>query len=914
VSLTSRPAYPISAFTQAQLVAGSVLFTHSGCLAGGFSLQLSDGLNSVARRQFVVTVQQLALTERTRAELPVFPGMETPVTARQLEVVTTDGSSARQVVFLVTQAPTKGRLLFLADQEGARHQEVQNFTQADVNASRILYRHEAPFVQLKDYDSFSFEAMADYAPYRLKSKLDIVISVTAMIPGGIDRYIAISPVTCQEGGNVTIYPQNLNTTGIVEFIQRGGGVQLAPGQPHIRLQFVASPLRGHLSLGVRQVRAGDPFTQMDVDRGLLRYSHDHSDSTADRIGLAVYLAVEGPQGVAAKDLLVWEGQLNVTITPVNDRMPHLVTKNPSMVVVRGQTKTLNRDMLEVRDPDTAPEDILYTLMDNSLQGKIVFRERLTHSVSHFTQADINKERVMYKHDGSSAQTQVYFSVTDGRFQPQETGLSRHFRIHVIPLTLVLQNYSAITVQQGTTTAFITSGNMGAASNGRKDDIQYTVTIPPRGGQLLVEDRPAEVFWQINIDRDEVVYMQTDMSLSNDSFTADITNQDNKIPGLVFNITVLPLVKQEQMFVANIDNSTPLNLNHLDATKLAGLTASNPVYYLVSKPRLGTIKRIIRTSRTREPRSLRDRVVHHVTHEDIKNRVIYFVGSQTSLQRNVTDMLRYRLEAPGVQPATGTFTFTVTQSGVTPWQPLPNVTPTGHVPLPTLASRKDVVIAISVIASVLLIIVTAILFVKCRMGKEEERSKRQHIHNCQLSSEGRQRKHSQFDDIYDACGSGVLSLSSHPASPRPGGDRYEPRNGTLPRTGLGLRPGLGSAGQPVSDSDSWLESSRSRETSPSSSIPPSLPAFRVIPLCESESSGTHPGSHLSEPPLLPPFPRSSRCPALPCPALPCPALPCPALALPCPAPAGRLVTSVSYQPSPIHPSHSTHGSRPSCRGI
>merc|ERR1711994_850020 len=117
------------------------------------------------------------------------------------------------------------------------------------------------------------------------------------------------------------------------------------------------------------------------------------------------------------------------------------------------------------------------------------------------------------------------------------------------------------------------------------------------------------------------------------------------------------------------------------------------------------------------------------------------------------------------------------------------------------------------------------------------------------------KQSQFDDIYDACGSGVLSLSpSHPASPRLGGDRYEVRNGTLPRSGLGLRNGQ-QPGQAVSDSDSWMESSRSRETSPSSSIPPSLPAFRVIPLCESESSGTH----LSEPPILPPplFSRNSR---------------------------------------------------------
>ena len=35
---------------------------------------------------------------------------------------------------------------------------------------------------------------------------------------------------------------------------------------------------------------------------------------------------------------------------------------------------------------------------------------------------------------------------------------------------------------------------------------------------------------------------------------------------------------------------------------------------------------------------------------------------------------------------------------------------------------------------------------------------------------------------------------------------------------------------ISGTDSWFESSRSRETSPASSIPPGMPAFRVIPLC------------------------------------------------------------------------------------
>ena len=46
----------------------------------------------------------------------------------------------------------------------------------------------------------------------------------------------------------------------------------------------------------------------------------------------------------------------------------------------------------------------------------------------------------------------------------------------------------------------------------------------------------------------------------------------------------------------------------------------------------------------------------------------------------------------------------------------------------------------------------------------------------------------------------------------------------------INGGVGFTGNRRSESESWLDGSRSRETSPASSIPPGMPAFRVIPLC------------------------------------------------------------------------------------
>jgi chondroitin sulfate proteoglycan 4 len=105
-----------------------------------------------------------------------------------------------------------------------------------------------------------------------------------------------------------------------------------------------------------------------------------------------------------------------------------------------------------------------------------------------------------------------------------------------------------------------------------------------------------MFFQINIDKEEVVYMQNDMTLSNDSFLATITNLEVTLKDQLFNIRVIPLIKRTEPFVC--ETKTPLTQKHLDASQLAGLTNSNPIYFLVDVPKHGKIMRIVRPSGSR----------------------------------------------------------------------------------------------------------------------------------------------------------------------------------------------------------------------------------------------------------------------------------------------------------------------------
>ena len=397
-------------------------------------------------------------------------------------------------MYLVSSQPVKGSLLYLSPE--GRYLPTTNFSQAAIDEGRVFYEHQAELTHVKDFDHFKYEAVADYAPYRLKGVFNILISLSTGRPGGIDRFIKMKPIVCPEGGNVTLFAANLNTTGIIDFIRSNRRLQISNNLLPIRLKVTSVPLQGSLSLRDRLAKPGDTFSQLDINAGRVVYRHDHSDTTTDRIGFSVYLLGDMS---GANDLLLYSSNLNVSITPVNDRMPFLATKNPGLVVVRGQHKTVNRDMLEVQDPDTRPENIMFTVLDNGLQGRLVLAgdndNQRRRAITHFSQADINAGRVVYEHDGASTQTQFYFSVTDGRFQPLETGLSRHFRIHVIPLTLELRNNSVIRLEQGTVSAIVTNANMGAASNGDTARIEYTIVKGPLAGQLMVEDRPATTFSQ-----------------------------------------------------------------------------------------------------------------------------------------------------------------------------------------------------------------------------------------------------------------------------------------------------------------------------------------------------------------------------------------------------------------------------------
>ena len=89
---------------------------------------------------------------------------------------------------------------------------------------------------------------------------------------------------------------------------------------HISSSFQVSQVPSHGALVLdnrRQTRLGDSFSQSDVDRGLLSFHHDHSDTREDHFGVSIFMEGNSNGG---GDVLLYSGVWNITVLPVNDQV------------------------------------------------------------------------------------------------------------------------------------------------------------------------------------------------------------------------------------------------------------------------------------------------------------------------------------------------------------------------------------------------------------------------------------------------------------------------------------------------------------------------------------------------------------------------------------------------------------------
>jgi hypothetical protein len=153
LELTTTPGVAITSFTQAQIDAGQVAYVHGGSFTAidSFTFTVSDaagGNIGVTTFGFTVTPVNSSPTLSTNVASTVVQGLTDIVTASELQVIDLDNTPA-QLAYTLTTGPLNGRLELTT----APGVAVTTFTQADIDAGRLMYVHSGA---VATNDSFTF--------------------------------------------------------------------------------------------------------------------------------------------------------------------------------------------------------------------------------------------------------------------------------------------------------------------------------------------------------------------------------------------------------------------------------------------------------------------------------------------------------------------------------------------------------------------------------------------------------------------------------------------------------------------------------------------------------------------------------------------------------------------------------------
>lgn len=455
-------------------------------------------------------------------------------------------------------------------------------------------------------------------------KIDISVS-----SGGLDAFVNIPKIVVDEGGMTSIV---LNFSGVVSFLENHAGLR----SPIIHAS-ATNPQHGQIFL--QQYPNLTTFTQLQLESGHVQYQHDHSDSLGDNIYFSLYLI---PGYIMLCNITV-----PVIVNPINDQPFKLITPAPHLVVVQGENHTITKNELCTEDVDTPPYELSYDIISGPQEGRIVLLPENV-PINHFTQDDVDLNKLIYIHNSSALTDTFHLRVWDGKFRPDYTV----FNVKVLPVSINISGGSPVYIQQGTNVVLLSNKQFSLETNTNRKKIQYKIRDPPKHGVLFVKDDALNQFEQDDLDNNRVMYMQRDMTTANDSFKLFVGMTYGNVSigkDIDVIIKVQPLMQIGNCTVL-AGEINKLSLHILDATPLAKLTNSNPRFTITCSPQYAQIRKIIRSSG--DHRNVLDTLVSSFTHEEVQSGLIYISVNDIEVGwGGVADKLCFILASSIFQPAT-----------------------------------------------------------------------------------------------------------------------------------------------------------------------------------------------------------------------------------------------------------------------
>ena len=542
---------PTPSFSQADIDAGVVTYVHNGSAANSdsFVFRVSDGTTTLAGNTFRITVNGASgtpsVTTNTGSTVP--RGGTDIISPSELN--TSDSNTPpQQLVYTVTTQPANGTVRL----NGV---PVNNFTQADINASLVSYVHNN---SQTTSDNFVF-SVTDGATTLVGNTFSITVTAATGVPAVTTN----TGSTVARGGTDPISSSELRTT------------DSNTSDDQLTYTVTSAPANGTLRLnGVTT----NTFTQANINTGAVTYVHNNSQTGSDSFGFSVS---DGSNIVSGNTFVI-------TITGVAGTPA--VTTNTGSSVIRGSTDTISSSELTTTDSNTLPEQLTYTVTTAPTNGTL----RLSGApASTFTQADINANRVTYQHSGTQTSSDSFvFRVSDGT--STVSGVTFSITVTNPPGTPAIVTNTGSTAPRGGTDTISSSELNTTDSNTAADQLVYTMTTAPANGSVRINGLPVTSFTQADINAGRVKYVHNGTQTNSDSFVFRVTDGTTTLSGNTFAITVTGVAGAP---ATTTNTGSTVTRGGTDVIAASELTTSDTdsgadqlIYIVTTSPASGSLRR------------------------------------------------------------------------------------------------------------------------------------------------------------------------------------------------------------------------------------------------------------------------------------------------------------------------------------
>jgi hypothetical protein len=594
---------PVFSFSQWDIELRSIIFVHPGNLFNSsWPFRISDGVNVIFGN---LTIRGIPIYINFANNVPISVDMEGSVviSTSELKLETSDGLY-RTIFYKVFNVCVHGDLML----DGRVLSENDTFTQEDVDHHLLSYKHH-DMKLWEDTDSFQFQATVPFAEIPGISKYEIRINLRQ---SNTSRFAVNRPLEVEEGGKVCITSEYLDARNIRYEAWLNSSRAFSISEMNIRFEVIPNPLQQGKVCAELSGSPKGVFWQSDEGEYAC-YQHNGSDIAVNILHLQLQIFPPNSSYGDKSVIDIITENFTIHILPVNDEIPSIVPgASLEVVIVHGFEHTISSSELAVVDPDTPPEEIVFTITDKP-EGVYLTLDGLY--VLNFTQADIDNNLVRLKHDAQLllAEDQFSFEFFDGVHFGNGT-----VSIKVMPHTLLYTGTPVLEYTQDDRAVPISNSLLNIRTNGLRSETFYSFSSPPAKGLVrknistFVND-----FSQTDVDNDLLFYIPQDLSSLSDNFSLIIQNRKESIT-----VTVEIFVKSKvRIKSVTLETGAPNRLEYVLPSVLFAFDNTPPNdsmrVYALTDPLYGGLSRRSRTVK----RQIGDSF--DFNYSELKSNLIYY---------------------------------------------------------------------------------------------------------------------------------------------------------------------------------------------------------------------------------------------------------------------------------------------------